>query len=69
MGQNTEEEAYKAIAQEIGLAPAQILVLSGNVDELDAAASAGLATVRIARDGGDSGRHPAAADLASVILP
>lgn len=69
MGQKMEEEAYKAIAQEIGLAPSQILVLSGNVDELDAAASAGLATVRIARDGGDSGRHPAAADLASVILP
>lgn len=69
MGQKVEEEAYKAIAQEIGLAPAQILVLSENVDELDAAASAGLATLRIARAGGDSGQHPAAADLASIILP
>ncbi len=69
MGQKVEEEAYKAIAQEIGITPAQILVLSENVDELDAAASAGLATVRIARAGGESGRHPAAADLASVILP
>lgn len=69
MGQKLEEEAYKAIAQEIGVAPAQILVLSGNMDELDAAASAGLATVRIARDGGDGGKHPAVADLASLILP
>lgn len=69
LGQKVEEEAYKAIAQEIGVAPAQILVLSENVDELDAAAAAGLATVRIARDGGDGGKHAAAADLASVVLP
>lgn len=68
VGQKLEEEAYKAIAQEIGVAPGQILVLSENADELDAAAAAGLGTVRVAREGGAGGRHPAAADLASVTL-
>lgn len=65
VGQKIEEEAYKAIAQEIGIAPGEILVLSENEDELDAAKAAGLSTVRVAREGGD-GKHPAAADLASV---
>lgn len=68
IGQKVEEEAYKAIAQEIAVPPAEILVLSENEDELDAAKAAGLATLRIARAGGGSGKHPEAADFSAVTL-
>lgn len=58
-----EEEAYKAIAQEIGLARRRFSSTTGNVDE------AGRRRLRRLRHGadrarrGDSGKHPAAADL------
>jgi len=68
VGQKVEEEAYKAIVQQIGLSPAEILVLSENEDELDAAKAAGLATTRIVREGDGGGRHPVAADFASLTL-
>ncbi|MEP9352257.1 acireductone synthase [Xanthobacter sp. KR7-65] len=68
MGQKTEEESYKAIAAELAVPPAEILVLSASDDELDAARAAGLSTLRIAREGG-GGTHPHAADFASVTLP
>lgn len=68
VGQKVEEESYKVIVEQLALPAAQILILSGNTDELDAARAAGLATLRIARDGGDGGAHPAVADFASVHL-
>lgn len=68
IGQKVEEEAYKAIAQQIGLSPAEILVLSENEDELDAAKAAGLATTRMDRDGAGGGKHPAISDLASLTF-
>jgi enolase-phosphatase E1 len=68
MGQKIEEESYKAIAEQLGLPPADILVLSDNEDELDAAKAAGFATTRIAREGGKDGKHPAADDFASLTL-
>lgn len=63
VGQKVEDEAYKAIARQIGLTPQEILVLSGNEDELDAAKAVGCETMRIVRAGEGSGKHPAAADL------
>ena len=68
VGQKVEEESYKAIAEGLALPAAQILVLSGNEDELDAARAAGLATTRIAREGGGGGNHPVAVDFASLTV-
>ncbi|MDI4665292.1 acireductone synthase [Xanthobacter autotrophicus] len=67
VGQKVEEESYKAIASQLALPPAEILVLSANEDELDAAKAAGLATTRIARDGG-GGNHPVASDFTAVTI-
>lgn len=69
VGQKLEEESYKAIAEQLALPAAEILVLSGNADELDAAKAAGLATALIAREGDGGGTHPVAADFAAVTLP
>ncbi|MFG1280836.1 acireductone synthase [Xanthobacter autotrophicus] len=68
VGQKVEEESYKAIAERLALPVAEILVLSENEDELDAAKAAGLATTRITRDGGGGGNHPVAVDFASLNL-
>lgn len=68
VGQKIEEESYKAIAELVGLPVEEILVLAENEDELDAAKAVGLATTRIAREGGDGGNHPVALDLASLDL-
>ena len=68
MGQKHEEESYKAIAEQLGVAPAEILVLSSNDDELDAAKAAGFATMHIARAGANGSKHPVAGDLAAVSL-
>lgn len=66
IGQKVEEESYKAIAERLALPAAEILVLSENEDELDAAKAAGLATTRIAREGGGGGNHPVTVDFASL---
>ncbi|MFG1352185.1 acireductone synthase [Xanthobacter autotrophicus] len=66
VGQKVEEESYKAIAERLAVPAAEILVLSGNEDELDAAKAAGLATTRIAREGGEGGNHPVVPDFASL---
>jgi len=65
IGQKIEEESYKAIAARLGLPPQQIMVLAESEDELAAAKAVGMATTRIAREGG-SGAHPVAADFASI---
>lgn len=51
-GPKRAADSYRAIATAIGLEPAQVLFLSDIVEELDAAADAGMATVLLARDEG-----------------
>ncbi|MGZ3496233.1 MAG: acireductone synthase [Vulcanimicrobiaceae bacterium] len=48
-GGKREAQSYARIADEIGLEPSDILFLSDNVAELDAARAAGLQTVHVAR--------------------
>lgn len=48
-GGKREAESYRRIADAIGLAPAQVLFLSDVVEELDAARTAGMATVLVDR--------------------
>jgi enolase-phosphatase E1 len=68
MGQKIEPASYRELAERLALAPAAILVIADNEDELDAARDAGLATVRILRDAGAASGHPTAADFASVSI-
>ncbi len=53
-GSKLEAESYGRIARDIGLAPAEILFLSDNAREIDAARSAGMAVRLIDRGAGDS---------------
>jgi enolase-phosphatase E1 len=68
VGQKIEPASYSAICGRLALPPASVLVLSGDEEELDAARSAGLATVFIAREGDADSRHPFHPDLASLVL-
>jgi enolase-phosphatase E1 len=68
VGQKTEPASYSAICERLALPPASVLVVSGDEEELDAARSAGLATIFIAREGGGDGRHPVQPDFASLVL-
>ncbi len=51
MGAKQEAEAYRCIAESIALSPEEILFLSDIEGELDAAASAGMVTCWLVRDG------------------
>jgi len=69
VGAKREPPSYAAIAAALGLPPGGILFLSDVAEELDAAATAGLATCQLVRaaDGtAASGRHPEAADFPAV---
>ncbi len=69
-GSKREAESYRRIAASIGSAPDRILFLSDIIDELDAAASAGMETAQIRRPGNTAaGSHPAYASLAEVPCP
>jgi enolase-phosphatase E1 len=68
LGQKIEPGSYRDICEKLGLAPGAILVLSENEEELDAARDAGLATIRMARDGGVESRHEVSSDLASLNI-
>lgn len=50
VGAKREEDAYRKIAQRIGLAPDNIMFLSDIKEELDAARAAGMHTTLLARD-------------------
>jgi len=68
-GPKREAASYAAIAAAAGQTPGAMLFLSDVVEELDAAAAAGLATCQIVRaeDGTlESGRHPACATFPEV---
>lgn len=51
IGHKRESDAYQRIAEQIDLPPADVLFLSDITEELDAARDAGMATVRLVRDG------------------
>jgi enolase-phosphatase E1 len=57
IGPKVETASYLALAKAVGTVPADILFLSDNERELDAAAAAGLRTICIAREGAATGRH------------
>jgi enolase-phosphatase E1 len=69
VGGKREAASYAAIAAQSGQQPADILFLSDMAEELDAAATAGLATCQLVRAGDGTvacGRHPEAADFPAV---
>lgn len=68
LGQKIEPGSYRDICERLGLPAEAILVLSENEEELDAARTAGLATLRIARDGSVESAHRVAPDLASLNI-
>lgn len=51
VGSKKESSSYKKIAEEIGLKPEEILFLSDNPEEIEAAAKAGMKVIRFARKG------------------
>lgn len=65
-GHKRETASYVRIAREIGLPEQNILFLSDVVQELDAAAEAGMATVGLAREGGVLARHLTVADFSTI---
>lgn len=65
LGQKIEPGSYRDICERLALPAASILLLSENEEELDAARTAGLATIRVARDGPVDSGHAVSPDLAS----
>lgn len=69
IGHKREPASYRHISQAIDAPPEAIMFLSDVVEELDAAAQAGLRTIQIVRDPDIStGAHPVAADFSAVRL-
>ncbi|WNL41878.1 acireductone synthase [Halomonas sp. PAMB 3264] len=69
IGHKREADAYRRIAEELALAPASILFLSDVVEELDAAASAGMKTLQLVREGTQAGtEHGVVASFDDITL-
>jgi enolase-phosphatase E1 len=69
VGHKCEAGSYREIARRIGLDPGTILFLSDVTEELDAAASAGIKTLQLARDEPvRAGSHPLARDFTEVTI-
>ncbi|MEX2495977.1 MAG: acireductone synthase [Woeseia sp.] len=69
VGNKRDAASYRRIAQRIGLPADEVLFLSDIVEELDAAAGAGMKTMLIARDEpAQSERHPVARDFNEVVI-
>ncbi len=51
VGSKKDPNSYRRIAREIGLKPEEILFLSDNPEEIEAAAKAGMRVIRLAREG------------------
>ncbi len=69
-GPKRSSESYQRIALESGVAPEEILFLSDVVEELDAAAEAGLQTVLVVRPGNrpaTSQSHPRITSLDDIV--
>lgn len=67
-GHKRETSSYQNIAKSIGIAPDQILFLSDVVEELDAARAAGMATIGLAREGGELTGHTTLQSFAEIQL-
>lgn len=70
-GPKKETSSYRAIAESIDEPSERIVFLSDVDAELDAAAAAGLRTVRLVRDGpppADPGSHPSVPDFDAIVL-
>lgn len=69
VGPKREAASYQNIAESLQLLPNAILFLSDIVEELDAAATAGMRTTQIVRPGTTaSSRHQVAADFTAIAL-
>jgi enolase-phosphatase E1 len=71
VGPKRDADSYRLIADEVGAAPGEILFLSDIVEELDAAAAAGLATTLIARAPAQcpvAGVHRCVADFDAITI-
>lgn len=71
VGGKREATSYRAIVEQAGLAPEQVLFLSDIGEELDAARAAGLHTAQLVRDAKtrSAPAHPQATRLTEVVLP
>lgn len=70
MGHKQEVHSYRAISEQIASPAAEVLFLSDVVEELDAAAAAGMQTCQLIRPGeGVPGHgHPQAADFSQIAV-
>ena len=69
VGHKREAGSYREIARRVGLPAKAILFLSDVTEELDAAASAGMNTLQLARDEPvRAGKHPLARDFTEVTI-
>lgn len=71
VGHKRETASYRAIAETIGLPANDILFLSDIIEELDAAAEAGMRTTQLCRPPTAcraGGRHPCVADFEAIAL-
>lgn len=69
VGPKVEPASYRAIAESIGLPPDRVLFLSDSAAELDAAASAGMHAIALAREGAPAlAAHPTAASLEEIRI-
>ena len=69
VGHKGEVDAYRRIAREIGLLAEEILFRSDVVNELNAAAAAGMRTTQLVRsEGMETGQHPVAHAFDEVVL-
>lgn len=67
IGAKVQADSYRRIADQIGVPAAETLFLSDLVEELDAAAEAGMQTVRLVREGEPGpGKHPVARHFGEI---
>lgn len=68
IGSKKSSESYLKIAKAVSLKPEQILFLSDVEEELNAAKSAGMHTVRLVRDGEAFSKHTIVKDFYSIAI-
>jgi enolase-phosphatase E1 len=67
IGAKVQADSYRRIADQIGVPAAETLFLSDLVEELDAAAEAGMQTLRLVREGEPgAGEHPVARHFGEI---
>jgi len=68
VGSKREPGSYQKIADDLNVAPVQILFLSDIQQELDAAAASGMKTAQILREGVTRGTHPSYATFSDLQI-